>query len=87
MGQESLNSSQIEVKDKKKTTDNPEQIKINPVDITFYILLAIVIICLIGLLVTSIFGIFFSSDSSNQIKMSDCIVAIIRVVPRCQNRP
>ncbi|MBR2784700.1 MAG: hypothetical protein IKD74_01760 [Clostridia bacterium] len=38
--------------------------------------IAIVIICLIGLLVTSIFGIFFSSDSSNQIKMSDCIVEL-----------
>jgi len=37
---------------------------------------AIVIICLIGLLITSIFGIFFSSDSSNQIKMSDCIVEL-----------
>lgn len=39
-------------------------------------MIAIVIICLIGLLVTSIFGIFFSSDSSNQIKMSDCIVEL-----------
>ena len=39
-------------------------------------MVAVVIICLIGLLVTSIFGIFFSSDSSNQIKMSDCIVEL-----------
>ena len=39
-------------------------------------MVAIVIICLIGLLITSIFGIFFSSDSSNQIKMSDCIVEL-----------
>ena len=39
-------------------------------------MVAIVIICLIGLLVTSIFGIFFSSDSSNQVKMSDCIVEL-----------
>lgn len=36
-------------------------------------MIVIVIICLIGLLVTSMYGIFFSSDSSNQIKMSDCI--------------
>ena len=33
----------------------------------------IIVICLIGLLITSMFGIFFSSDSSNSIKMSDCI--------------
>ena len=47
MGQENLNSNQIDVKEKKKTMDGPDQIKINPVDITFYILLAIVIVCLI----------------------------------------
>ena len=39
-------------------------------------MIAIVIICLIGLLITSIFGIFFSSDSSNEVKMSDCIVEL-----------
>lgn len=39
-------------------------------------MVAIVIICLIGLLVTSIFGVFFSSDSSNQVKMSDCIAEL-----------
>lgn len=39
-------------------------------------MIAIVIICLIGLLVTSMYGIFFSSDSSNQIKMSDCIAEL-----------
>ena len=39
-------------------------------------MIAIVIICLIGLLITSIFGIFFSSDSSNQIKMSDYVVEL-----------
>ena len=36
----------------------------------------ILIICLIGLLCTSIFGIFFSSDKVNKIKMSDCIVEL-----------
>lgn len=38
----------------------------------------ILIICLIGLLVTSIFGIFFSSENTgkNNIKMSDCIVEL-----------
>lgn len=38
----------------------------------------ILIICLIGLLVTSIFGIFFSSEntSKNNIKMSDCIIEL-----------
>lgn len=36
----------------------------------------IIIICLIGLLIYSIFGIFFSSDSNNQVKMSDCIVEL-----------
>lgn len=35
--------------------------------------IAIIIICLIGLLVGSIYGIFFSSDDVNKIKMSDCI--------------
>ena len=39
-------------------------------------MVAIIIICLIGLLITSIFGIFFSSDSNNPIKMSDCIVEL-----------
>lgn len=40
--------------------------------------IAIVIICLIGLLVGSIFGIFFSSEDTgkNNIKMSDCIVEL-----------
>lgn len=47
MEQENLNNNQVEVKEKKKTVDNPEQVKINPVDITFYILLVIVIVCLI----------------------------------------
>ena len=36
----------------------------------------ILIICLVGLLCTSMFGIFFSSDKNNQIKMSDCIVEL-----------
>jgi len=36
----------------------------------------ILIICLIGLLCTSMFGIFFSSDKVNKIKMSDCIVEL-----------
>ena len=36
----------------------------------------ILIVCLIGLLCTSIFGIFFSSDKVNKIKMSDCIVEL-----------
>lgn len=39
-------------------------------------LIAIVIICLIALLVGSIYGVFFSSDSSNEIKMSDCIIEL-----------
>lgn len=39
--------------------------------------IAIVIICLIGLLVTSIYGIFFSSeDTGSNIKMSDCIAEL-----------
>ncbi len=40
--------------------------------------IAIIIICLIGLLVSSIFGIFFSSENTgkNNIKMSDCIVEL-----------
>lgn len=40
--------------------------------------IAIIIICLIGLLVGSIFGIFFSSEDTgkNNIKMSDCIVEL-----------
>lgn len=41
-------------------------------------MVAIIIICLIGLLITSIFGIFFSSDKSNTIKMSDCIAELNR---------
>ena len=36
----------------------------------------ILIICLVGLLCASMFGIFFSSDKNNQIKMSDCIVEL-----------
>lgn len=40
------------------------------------LMIPIIIICLIGLLIYSIFGIFFSSDSSNSIKMSDCIVEL-----------
>ena len=36
----------------------------------------IIVICLIGLLIYSIFGIFFSSDSNNQVKMSDCIAEL-----------
>ena len=36
----------------------------------------ILIICLVGLLCTSMFGIFFSSDKVNKIKMSDCIVEL-----------
>ena len=36
----------------------------------------ILIICLVGLLCASIFGIFFSSDKVNKIKMSDCIVEL-----------
>lgn len=39
--------------------------------------IAIVIICLVGLLVTSVFGIFFSSeDTGNNIKMNDCIAEL-----------
>ena len=39
--------------------------------------IAIVIICLVGLLVTSVYGIFFSSeDIGNNIKMSDCIIEL-----------
>lgn len=38
--------------------------------------IAIIIICLIGLLVGSIYGIFFSSDDVNKIKMSDCIAEL-----------
>ena len=40
------------------------------------LMIPIIVICLIGLLITSIFGIFFSSDSSNQIRMSDCIIEL-----------
>ena len=36
-------------------------------------IIVILIICLIGFLTASIFGIFFSSDKSNNIRMSDCI--------------
>ena len=36
----------------------------------------IIVIFLIGLLIYSIFGIFFSSDSNNQVKMSDCIAEL-----------
>ena len=41
-------------------------------------IIAIIIICMIGLLVTSIFGIFFSSDKSsgNAILMSDCVAEL-----------
>lgn len=41
-------------------------------------MIAIIIICMIGLLVASIFGIFFSSDKSsgNTILMSDCVVEL-----------
>ncbi len=41
-------------------------------------LIAIIIICMIGLLVASIFGIFFSSDKSsgNTILMSDCVAEL-----------
>ena len=39
-------------------------------------MIAIIIICLIGLLIYSIFGIFFSSDSHHQIKIRDCIVEL-----------
>ncbi len=42
----------------------------------FVLMIPIIIICLIGLLIYSIFGIFFSSDSSNSVKMSDCIVEL-----------
>ena len=39
--------------------------------------IAIVIICLVGLLVTSVFGIFFSSeDTGNNIKMNECILEL-----------
>lgn len=40
--------------------------------------IAIIIICLIGLLVGSVFGIFFSSEDTgkNNIKMSDCIAEL-----------
>lgn len=40
--------------------------------------IAIIVICLVGLLITSIFGIFFSSENTgkNNIKMSDCIVEL-----------
>lgn len=40
--------------------------------------LAIIIICLIGMLVGSVFGIFFSSEDTgkNNIKMSDCIIEL-----------
>lgn len=41
-------------------------------------IIAIIIICMIGLVVTSIFGIFFSSDKSsgNAILMSDCVAEL-----------
>ncbi|MCI8461104.1 MAG: hypothetical protein HFE81_06865 [Bacilli bacterium] len=39
-------------------------------------MIIIVIICIVGILVTSVYGIFFSSDSNNQIKMNDCIAEL-----------
>lgn len=41
-------------------------------------IIAIIVICLVGLLITSIFGIFFSSENTgkNNIKMSDCIAEL-----------
>ncbi len=43
----------------------------------FLAMIVIVIICLIGLLVSSIYGIFFSSENvKNNIKMSDCIIEL-----------
>ena len=36
----------------------------------------VLVICLVGLLVTSIYGIFFSSHDTGTIKMSDCIVKL-----------
>ena len=47
MGQDNFNSNQVEVNDKRKQIDDSNEFKMNPVDVAFYILLVIVIICLI----------------------------------------